>query len=157
MNASAPDRLLIAVGNSARGDDGLGWAFADAIAEGGRFDGEILYRYQLQVEDAELISRAGQVVFVDAWQNGDTPFQWAPCEGKPQPTYTSHRLEPPAVVHLCNELFDAAPNAYCLLIKGEQWQLGDGLSAHALQNLAQALDFFNKFVGGLIDIESMTL
>ena len=42
MNASDPDRrdkLLIAVGNAARGDDGLGWAFADAVTERGYFDG----------------------------------------------------------------------------------------------------------------------
>lgn len=151
MNASDPDRrdkLLIAVGNAARGDDGLGWAFADAVTERGYFDGEILYRYQLQVEDAELISHARQVVFVDAWQNGDIPFQWAPCPGEPQPSYTSHRLEPPAVVHLCESLFDANPDVFCLLIRGEQWELGEGLSRNAQQNLNLALDFFDTFVRG---------
>ena len=46
--------LLLAIGNSSRGDDGLGWAFASALEEAGFFPGEIVYRYQLQIGRAHV-------------------------------------------------------------------------------------------------------
>ena len=55
MNESGTDRktLLIGIGNSGRSDDALGWKFVDEFVEYGHlFDLE--YRYQLQIEDAEL-------------------------------------------------------------------------------------------------------
>lgn len=146
MNASAPERLLLlAVGNTARGDDGLGWAFAEAAEEQGIFPGEIACRYQLQVEDAEFIRTASAVVFVDAWQHEEAvPFVWEPCAAGGDFSYTTHRLEPGAVLRLCLELYGSAPPAWCLKIRGEQWELGTGLSAAGKRGLIEALEFFSK-------------
>ena len=58
--------LLFAIGNDSRGDDGLGWAFAQLVEETNLFRGRLFYRYQLQVEDAELLTTCRQVIFVDA-------------------------------------------------------------------------------------------
>jgi Ni,Fe-hydrogenase maturation factor len=59
------DIIVLGIGNTGRQDDGLGWLFLDRLKEAG-FEGAMEYRYQLQVEDAELISRYSQVIFVDA-------------------------------------------------------------------------------------------
>src|ERR1022692_4964179 len=58
--------LLIAVGNSGRGDDGLGWAFADKAKNYASDSLDYEYCYQLQIEDAEQISKYDTVIFVDA-------------------------------------------------------------------------------------------
>ena len=60
------DILLIAIGNSGRRDDGLGWEFADKVSRscGSLIDCE--YRYQLQIEDAVMVSRYDTVIFADA-------------------------------------------------------------------------------------------
>ena len=64
MNESGTDRktLLIGIGNSGRSDDALGWKFVDEFADYDYlFDLE--YRYQLQIEDSELVSRYKKVIF----------------------------------------------------------------------------------------------
>ncbi len=58
--------LVIAIGNCGRNDDGLGWKFADYLRERGTGNMDIEYRYQLQVEDALLVSGYDLVFFVDA-------------------------------------------------------------------------------------------
>ncbi|MEJ2400453.1 MAG: hypothetical protein P8Y52_03570, partial [Xanthomonadales bacterium] len=75
-----PDTLVFGIGNSARSDDGLGWAFLDRVERTPGFAGQAEYRYQLQVEDALLASRFEHVVFVDA-SRAELPggFRWAPC------------------------------------------------------------------------------
>jgi Ni,Fe-hydrogenase maturation factor len=58
--------LLIGIGNSGRADDGLGWAFLDEVEKTLPKNYDLEYRYQLQVEDAELISHYNTVFFIDA-------------------------------------------------------------------------------------------
>ena len=66
MNELNPDHktILIGIGNDGRGDDALGWLFADQFADNSAL--EVAYRYQLQIEDAALIGQYDCVVFVDA-------------------------------------------------------------------------------------------
>ena len=54
--------LLLAIGNCGREDDGLGWKFADYFQDMNIDTVAIEYRYQLQVEDAELISDYATVI-----------------------------------------------------------------------------------------------
>ena len=56
-----PATLLIGIGNSGRQDDGLGWAFLDAVCSQPDLKAQCEYRYQLQIEDAELVSRFERV------------------------------------------------------------------------------------------------
>ena len=136
--------LLFAIGNNGRQDDGLGWAFGEALEKGDNFDGEIHYRYQLQVEDAALISSAENVVFVDAYK-GELPdgFQWKEVEPSADFEFTTHALSPEAVLFLCEKLYEKTPAAHCLLVEGEVWELGIGLSEKAKENLAKASAYFN--------------
>ncbi len=58
--------LFVGIGNIGRADDGLGWAFIDYLALKSTNSYNLEYRYQLQVEDAELISNYHTVIFVDS-------------------------------------------------------------------------------------------
>jgi hydrogenase maturation protease len=133
-------RLLIGIGNSGRGDDGLGWAFVEALEKRGGFGGHTLLRYQLQVEDAELVSQYDQVIFVDAFQGHlEHGFSFEKCAAAKQFSFTTHRLDPETVLFLCQELYQKTPSAYLLLIQGEKWGLDIGLSANGQEHLEQAL------------------
>ena len=142
MKNSNPEKtLLIGIGNSGRSDDGLGWAFADHLQ--GDPCLEVIYRYQLQVEDAELISKYPDVWFVDA-SHKPSPIGFT-CErirGAGHFPYTTHALHPEAVVQLCQEVFGKSPRARLLGISGEAFELGHGLSTTARERLDKALKYF---------------
>ncbi|MEO1260965.1 MAG: hydrogenase maturation protease [Bacteroidota bacterium] len=140
-----PKTLLIGIGNSGRSDDGLGWAFVEAIEEAGSFLGNTLLRYQLQVEDAELLSRYEQVIFVDAFQGElGKGFGFKKCLPAKDFSFTTHRLPPETVLYLCQELYAKTIDAFLLVINGEKWELDIGLSEMAGNNLKRALAFFDE-------------
>ncbi len=135
--------ILLAIGNSSRQDDGLGWAFAESLEKSGGFKGEIHMRYQLQVEDAELISNAGKVVFVDAYK-GELPngSELRPCHPSPDFHFSTHAISPESILHLCKEVYDKEPEAWCLLIEGKAWELEEGLTKSGERNLQTARQLF---------------
>lgn len=140
---NAKNTILLAIGNSSRGDDGLGWAFAEALEGGDRFQGDIVYRYQLQVEDAELISHYPQVVFVDASQEEALQtFKWTAIYPQASSDYSSHRQQPEVILQLCLDLFGALPRARQLAIRGYQWELGQSISPRGWNNLEEAVAWF---------------
>ena len=137
-----PGMLVLGIGNSGRGDDGLGWAFLDRVQGQPGFAAQVEYRYQLQVEDAQLASRFERVVFVDASRTElSGGFDWAPCTARAGAEFTTHALAPSAVLHYCAELYGAAPRAELLAVQGYRWELHNGLSTRAAANLEAALEF----------------
>ena len=139
--------LLIGIGNSGRSDDALGWLFLDRLSEddGTSFDME--YRYQLQIEDAELIGRYAKVFFVDATmeytRNG---YLLKPCRVNGNHTFTTHQLTPEAVLYLCKTLYGETPDAYIFGIQGYIWDLKIGLSEKAESNIAKAIAYFTHII-----------
>jgi hydrogenase maturation protease len=140
-----PETILFGIGNSGRSDDGLGWAFLDRIQQESEFRGRIEYRYQLQVEDAALISRAERVIFVDSYK-GELPggIQWKPCKPSKDFEFTTHVLPPRAVMYICEDLYRNPPRANVLMIQGSSWDLRIGMSPEAELHLDKALRFFKE-------------
>lgn len=141
--ATWPEGLLvIGIGNCGRADDGLGWAFLEQLeAENGEAD--IAYRYQLQIEDAELIADRSMVLFVDATEEVlPAGFEFRPCQPTPRFEYSSHALSPETITGLCRQLYNATPQAHVLAIQGLEWGLREGLSREGSKNLDRALQFF---------------
>ncbi len=140
--------LIIGIGNYGRADDAMGWKFLDELADSADlYDFE--YRYQLQIEDAELISRYEKVFFVDAAHHQlENGFSFYPCVPAPSSTFTSHQLNPETVLWLAGELFDDPPKGYVLAISGIQWHLHHGLSKQAEKNFKNAVSCFKS--GGII-------
>lgn len=139
--------LLLGIGNSGRGDDGLGWSFVEAIGDGTHHWLDYEFRYQLQVEDADLIAGYDTVIFVDASQEElKEGFEIRPCAATNNCSFTTHALEPGGVVYLANTLYGKFPEAYTLAISGTSWELEIGLSQKAVDNLNAALCFFKRSV-----------
>ena len=137
------ETLLIGIGNSGRSDDGLGWAFLDRVQQETAFVGQVEFRYQLQVEDAALISDVDHVIFIDSYR-GDLPngFQLTRCEPSREFAFTTHVLPPGAVLFLCKDLYGRVPRADTLMIQGASWGLGIGMSPEAERHLENAYQSF---------------
>lgn len=142
---NTPDTVLIGIGNSGRADDGLGWAFAQALERDGDFRGEILFRYQLQIEDAEYLRHARHIVFVDACHSPlENGYSWTVCEPSEAFNFSTHILPPGSVMYLCRELYGEVPEAFILMIEGAEWDLRIGMSEQARENLERSLVFFRE-------------
>jgi len=137
--------LLIGIGNSGRQDDGLGWAFLDDIENKNSKSFDLEYRYQLQVEDAELISHYEKVIFIDAsmvsYKNG---FQYHQLKPFSEHSYSSHELTPETILDLTQTVYQKFPECHTLGISGASYLLEIGLTPTGKENLKKALVFFDN-------------
>ena len=151
MKGSGNKILIVGIGNCGRTDDGLGWAFVDRIKENLPENFDHVYKYQLQVEDAELISHYTAVYFIDAhikqWEAG---FKFDRCSPKEKRSFTSHELDPETVLYISETLYNKMPNSFILGISGQSFDLKIGLTKEAETNLSRALEFFNENILHLV-------
>jgi hydrogenase maturation protease len=124
--------LVLAVGNPSRGDDALGPLLAERLEQAGLPGVEVVVDFQLQVEHAlDLVGRE-RVIFVDAGTGTQAPFEWRRAHPAAQFLHTSHALSPEAVLATYRRVRDESPPAsWVLCIRGERFELGEGLSAAA--------------------------
>ena len=142
--------LIIGIGNSGRADDALGWAFLQELPDcEHKCDRE--YRYQLQIEDAELLSHYTHVVFVDASRNRyKNGFSLYTCKSDRSSNFTTHALSPEQTLALAQDLYNADTDAYILAISGKRWTLDTRMSDFARHNLHQAVNFFQVIIPHII-------
>ncbi|MCV0425518.1 MAG: hydrogenase maturation protease [Roseibium sp.] len=135
--------LLIGYGNPGRGDDGLGPAFSERIAERALPGLEVDTDYQLVAEHALAISGHDLVIFVDAEIEGEQTFSFREVQPASPETIGSHSFLPETVLTLCTTLFGVTPCAYVLGISGKDFgEVKEGLSTQASENMVEAEAFF---------------
>ncbi len=139
-----PDRLkvlLIGYGNPGRLDDGLGPALAEAIEAMDLPGVTVDADYQLTVEDAAEAARHDAIIFADADVAGPEPFAMRRLTAGPtQVSFSTHSVQPEAVVGLARDLFGHEPQAWVLGIRGYEFnEFGQRLSEAARSNLAEAV------------------
>ena len=138
-----PTTLLVGIGNNGRGDDGLGWEFVERITALGLNWLDYEFRYQLQVEDAALISDYDIVIFVDSSEEKlSGGFKMSRCVSAIHSFFSTHEEAPGAIVYLANTLYTKFPKAYTLAICAKEWGVETALSVEARKNLESALSFF---------------
>lgn len=146
--------LLIGYGNPGRLDDGLGPALAERFETKELIGVTVDADYQLLVEDAAAVAEHDVVIFADAAVTGREPFSFRriePAEGGVG--FSSHSLEPPAVVALARDMFGSKARAFALGIRGYAFnEFGERLSERARDNLEAAAAFLEGVIGnGLYD------
>jgi hydrogenase maturation protease len=141
--------LLIGYGNPGRLDDGLGPALAERFERKGLTGVTVDADYQLLVEDAALVAEHDIVIFADAAVDGREPFSFRRIEAADGGVgFSSHSLQPPAVVALARTVFGASPRAYALGIRGYAFnEFGERLSERARANLDAAETFLDGVIG----------
>ena len=150
--------LIIGIGNPGRGDDGLGPALAARMAgvgAGELAEGAVVeipggpsavWKYQLNIEDAHLVKDFDVVVFADASTEGSAPVTLDEIAPAAAIAFTTHEMSPSAVLALGEELYGRMPRGYRLAVRGYSWELREGLSAAAANNLEDALERFRRFL-----------
>lgn len=147
MTTRAPTFLLLGYGNPGRLDDGLGPALAAALEEQAGEGLLIDADYQLTVEDAQLVAEHDVVIFADAALDGPEPFYLRRVEPKAQLSFSTHSVEPAAVLGLAHELFSAHTRGYLLGIRGYSFdEFGEQLSPGAQRNLEAAHTFIKDIL-----------
>jgi hydrogenase maturation protease len=142
--------LVYGYGNPGREDDGLGIELVKRLEEwsgqenlpGITFD----TNYQLNIEDAEIISDKDVVVFVDASIEDIEDYIFTPVTGEMDVTFTTHAASPGYIVKLCSNLFGKCPEVFLLHVKGYEWEFSERLSEKAEINLQKAFGFMKDYL-----------
>jgi hydrogenase maturation protease len=136
--------LIYGIGNAGRQDDGLGWAFIDWLeGEGLCAKAEVRRHYQLHLEDADLISHKSRVLFIDATKDSSVhSFTLERAKPRIDFSFTSHAISISSVMATCLQCFDCLPEVHVLAIRGYEWELEEGLTQGARDNLDLATGHF---------------
>ena len=134
-------------GNESRGDDGLGPLLLRRFAEAWP---EIvaIEDYQLQIENALDLEGADCALFIDAGKGTPAPFTFREIAPSAGVAHTTHALPPEAVLAVYAQIKGVPPPpAFVLCVRGERFELGDGLSDDAKARLEAAWKFVSELVG----------
>jgi hydrogenase maturation protease len=132
------ETLIIGYGNPLRGDDGLGWATAEMLAE--RYTAvSILTCHQLTPELAEPVSRADRIIFIDATAVGEPGkivcHTLTPVGASGE--LFSHTCDPAGLLQMAEMLYGRSPRGYLFTVTGASFGYEEGLSATVTAVLPQ--------------------
>lgn len=132
-------QLLFGYGNPGRGDDALGPELIARIAQLHLEEVECQNDMQLQVEHVTDLYGCDQVLFIDADMSCAEPFDFSEISAAKDDSYTSHAMNPSALLHAYSQVYGKdAPPAFLLRIRGYDFELGDPLTDKASANLEAA-------------------
>ena len=152
--------LIFGYENPGMQDDAVGNIFVDKFEEWVKqenienisFDSN----YQLNIEDAEAISKFDMVIFVDASVEDieDIAFtKVSPKESKIE--FTMHAVAPSFILELCNRMYSKMPITYLLHIKVYEMEFMGEITNKAISNLNKAIDFVKENVKTPESFESL--
>ncbi len=152
--------LIYGYGNPGRQDDGLGIVFSEAMekwAGKNKFDHiSCDTNYQLNIEDAELISNFDLVLFADASQEDLEDYSITSVEcSSSRIEFSMHAVSPAFVLDLCNKIYNKSPETYLLHLKGYEWDFIEGLSPKAQNNFNKAFLEIKKAVKQESDLKTI--
>jgi Ni,Fe-hydrogenase maturation factor len=101
----------------------------------------------LNVEDSEHLAQHDVVIFADASVNGAEPFFFESLVPDPSTGFSSHSVEPQALLALAWQLFGATTRGWVLGIRGYEFnEFCEELSDPARRNLQMAVEFVRKIM-----------
>ena len=142
--------VVFAVGNPSRGDDALGPLLAERFAaelEEGALDGdfELVEDFPLQVEHALDLQGRVLALFIDAGTGTLAPYDFRMIRPAAGYGHTTHALAPEAVLQVYRQTQgEEPPAAFLLCIRGESFELGEGLTPEAAGHLEAALELLRE-------------
>jgi hydrogenase maturation protease len=136
--------LIYAYGNPGRQDDAAANELVKLmehwIAEQQLLHVDCDSNYQLNIEDAELISHYDIVYFVDASMESDLKdvkiSEVNPSDAKVE--FSMHAVSPAYVLDLCQKLYHKKPETFLVHIKGYAWDFMEPMTEQAHANLQKA-------------------
>lgn len=134
--------LILAYGNLSRGDDALApllLEYVQNLPETLLEKIEWLTDFQLQIEHALDLQNRELVLFADASVANKQPIEFTQLHPECDNSYTTHAMNPAAVMQVYQYTLKATPPpCFLLTLQGVEFELGAGLSSTAQQSLQQA-------------------
>jgi hydrogenase maturation protease len=144
QSAYPPRALLLACGNTFRGDDGVGWRIGCAVEQRPPLTGlTVMMTRQLLPEHAEAISSADVVVFVDCSAiTAAGTVSTIPIEAAASlPRILTHHLDPASLLRLTFDLYAHTPaRAFVVTVGGQCFDMSDRLSKSVKSAVPKALE-----------------
>jgi hydrogenase maturation protease len=133
-------QLVIGIGNTLRGDDGVGVVVAQQLAaQQPSPDLQVIVCQQLTPELTALISQAEQVIFVDASVNISAgAVQVTPLDPENARALATHHMAPAALLMAAKVLYGAQPRSVLVAIGAQHFGYGEQLSAAVASALPRA-------------------
>jgi hydrogenase maturation protease len=139
--------LVIASGNSLRGDDGVGKAAADIVKSWRTPGVKVLSVYQLVPELIDEMKEVQRVLFIDAGTNtAGRAFETCIIEPKQSRRFFGHHDTPANLLALLRDLDGRAPEARLLSISACSFDHDDGLTDIAGNNMRAAVEWIGKYL-----------
>lgn len=156
MNRAPAPFVVLACGNPSRGDDALGplllarlgrWLATEGVAD--RF--ELIEDFQFQVEHALDLQGRRAALFIDAGSGTPAPYVLQAQLAEATPGHSTHAISPGAVLAVYRRVVGGEPPTTSVLcVRGERFELGDGLSAAGADHLEAAWQQLQAFCRGLL-------
>ena len=133
IDHQCPRTLVLACGNTLRGDDGVGCRIGSLLIEDPPCDDvQVILTQQLLPEHAETLSNADIAIFLDCSAlipaGTVTAFPVEPAASLS--SIFTHHLDPAALLRLARHLYGRSPSrAMAIMIGGECFDLNEELSA----------------------------
>lgn len=144
--------LIIGYGNPLRADDGVGWQAARRLAALLQDESvKTLALHQLTPELAEPISRADQVIFIDASHQG-SPGSWK-FERLVANTIAgnslAHHFTPESLLTYAHAIYRASPFALVISVAGESFAYHEQLTPSVEKALPQVIEHVREQIARL--------
>jgi len=131
--------VVIAVGNSSRGDDAIGPELAERLEREGLPGVDVVVDYQLQIEHSLELEGRTLAVFVDASVSAPPPCSVSVVRPERDASHSTHSLSPAALLETYVRCTGRQPPpARVLAVRGERFELGEPLSPAARVHLEAA-------------------
>lgn len=136
-------QLLLACGNTLRGDDGAGWEIARTVkADPTLASVKVIAVQQFTPELSEAISRATTVVFVDCSvvSPPGVVSAFAVEPSRTPPGSLNHSSDPAALLALSRDLYGTVPEqAYAVTVGGWSFEFSEALSEPVRRAMPEAV------------------
>jgi hydrogenase maturation protease len=144
-------QLVLACGNTLRGDDGVGWRIAEAVENDPSLPGVlVVVTHQLTPELAQPISGADTVIFVDC-SAVSLPGEVSVFPVSPATDHTTsltHNVNPATLLALAQEIFGATPSrAFAITVGGKSFELSEELTEPVRLAVPEAVRALHRLLG----------
>lgn len=144
MQQERGNTLLIAVGNTLRGDDGIGHWVVAQVEKKKLPKVTVRYMQQLHIDLLEELSRFDTVIITDASLQ-DSPASLEPIAGTDEGLSSSHRADAATLMSLHHKLYQQTVQWMVCGIRATDFEMGETITKETLKNgekaLALLLDF----------------
>jgi hydrogenase maturation protease len=144
--------VVFAVGNPSRGDDAIGPELLGRLATWLETKGlsecvELIEDFQLNIEHALDLAGRELALFIDAGENTPAPHLFEQIFPAAIPGHSTHALPPQSVLHVYRQTEGREPPpSFVLCVRGERFDLGEGLTSEALGRMEGAMGLLEQLM-----------